>query len=95
MAGNTLAVIIAVYVMMSLITMLVYAHDKRSASRGGWRVSERTLHTLELLCGWPGALLAQSLFRHKRRKVRFMLIFVAIMSLHLAGWIAYVVLWRS
>ncbi|ALV08008.1 DUF1294 domain-containing protein [Roseateles depolymerans] len=60
-----------VYMAMSLATFIVYALDKRAAKLGQWRVKENTLHGLALLCGWPGALLAQHLLRHKSAKPSF------------------------
>ncbi|MDT8998106.1 cold shock and DUF1294 domain-containing protein [Paucibacter sp. APW11] len=60
-----------VYVAMSLATFIVYAGDKRAAQKNGWRVAEGTLHGLALACGWPGALLAQQLLRHKSVKQPF------------------------
>lgn len=56
------------YVVMSVFTYLMYADDKQNAATGRWRTSESTLHWLELLCGWPGALVAQWSLRHKNRK---------------------------
>lgn len=41
------------------------------AERGRWRTPENTLHVAELLGGWPGALVAQQLFRHKTRKISY------------------------
>jgi uncharacterized membrane protein YsdA (DUF1294 family) len=52
-------IIAAVYGLMSLITFVVYYLDKRAARLGRPRTPEATLHVLELLGGWPGALLAQ------------------------------------
>lgn len=63
------------YTAMSLATFIVYALDKRAARRGDWRVAENTLHGLALLCGWPGALLAQELLRHKSVKPAFRRVF--------------------
>jgi uncharacterized membrane protein YsdA (DUF1294 family) len=60
--------------------------DKRRAARGEWRISEAALHSAELLGGWPGALLAQRVFRHKRQKTGYMLVFWAIVALHGCGW---------
>jgi uncharacterized membrane protein YsdA (DUF1294 family) len=57
------------------VTFLVYAWDKSAARRGAWRVPESTLHVLALLGGWPGALLAQRVLRHKTRKQPFGAIF--------------------
>ncbi|MEV8268023.1 DUF1294 domain-containing protein [Microbacterium sp. NPDC076911] len=60
-----------VYVAMSIVTFVSYGIDKAAAPRARRRVSERTLLVLGLLAGWPGALLAQQLFRHKTRKRSF------------------------
>jgi uncharacterized membrane protein YsdA (DUF1294 family)/cold shock CspA family protein len=60
------------YMAMSLATFIVYAGDKRAASKMQQRVPERTLHLLALGCGWPGALLAQQLLRHKSSKPAFL-----------------------
>jgi uncharacterized membrane protein YsdA (DUF1294 family) len=67
--------IAAVYVVMSILTVVVYAADKRAAVRARRRVPEATLHALELLGGWPGAILAQQLLRHKTRKRGFLAVF--------------------
>ncbi len=84
---NTLWLIAAgLYGSASIATFLVYWHDKRAAVRGGSRVPEKTLHGLEFLGGWPGALAAQQLIRHKNRKVRFFLVTWSIGLLHGAAW---------
>jgi uncharacterized membrane protein YsdA (DUF1294 family) len=79
--------VIFAYAVMSFVTFCVYGFDKRRAKCGGWRVSERHLHGLEFLGGWPGAILGQFLFRHKLRKVTYMLVFVGIITVHVAGWV--------
>ncbi|WP_457101744.1 DUF1294 domain-containing protein [Microbacterium sp. P5_E9] len=61
----------ALYLAMSLVAFAAYGFDKAAARRGGRRVSEQTLLTFGLVCGWPGALVAQQLFRHKTRKRSF------------------------
>jgi uncharacterized membrane protein YsdA (DUF1294 family) len=61
----------ALYVAMSLITFAAYALDKAAARRGAQRISEQTLLLLGILCGWPGALVAQQVLRHKTRKRTF------------------------
>jgi uncharacterized membrane protein YsdA (DUF1294 family) len=66
----------------SLASLLLYAADKRAARAGTRRIAERTLHLTALLGGWPGALAAQQLFRHKYRKTPFMLRFVLSAVLH-------------
>ena len=60
-----------VYAVMSLLTFAVYAKDKAAARDRAWRVAESTLHALALAGGWPGALIAQQVLRHKTIKASF------------------------
>lgn len=76
-----------VYGLMSAITFVVYALDKRAAGRADRRTPEARLHVLELLGGWPGALLAQRLIRHKNAKVGYQVVFWLIGVIHAAGWV--------
>lgn len=80
------------YLAFSLLTFAFYWHDKRSALRGERRIPEKTLHLLELFGGWPGALLAQQVFRHKTRKWSFQLLFWLIVLLHQTLWLDYLYL---
>lgn len=64
-----------VYVVASVITFLAYAQDKSAAQHNRWRTKENTLHSLALVGGWPGALLAQKLLRHKSSKASFQRVF--------------------
>ncbi len=59
------------YCIASAITFVAYAADKSAAERRAWRTQEDTLHVLALVGGWPGALLAQQVLRHKSSKVEF------------------------
>ena len=79
--------VIGVYGLMSLITFVAYYLDKRAARLSRPRTPEVTLHVLELLGGWPGALLAQRLIRHKNAKVGYQVVFWLIVAVHVAGWI--------
>jgi uncharacterized membrane protein YsdA (DUF1294 family) len=60
---------------MSLACAAAYWKDKSAAKKGQWRIRESTLLILGLLGGWPGAVLAQQMLRHKTRKVAFQVIF--------------------
>jgi uncharacterized membrane protein YsdA (DUF1294 family) len=71
---------------VSALALVFYGVDKAQAARGGRRVRESTLHLLELLGGWPGALLGMSLFRHKTRKASFLVVTWGIVLLHAAAW---------
>ncbi|WP_461476682.1 DUF1294 domain-containing protein [Microbacterium sp. HJ5] len=61
----------ALYAVTSILAFAAYGLDKRAARRNGQRVSEQALLTLGLVGGWPGALVAQQVFRHKTRKRTF------------------------
>jgi len=63
------------YVAASIITFSAYARDKSAARNEGWRTSENTLHTLALVGGWPGAMIAQQTLRHKSKKTEFRMVF--------------------
>lgn len=67
--------IFAFYMIVSLLTFIMYAVDKSAAKKGAWRTQERTLHLLSLAGGWPGALVAQQKLRHKSKKQSFRLVF--------------------
>ena len=64
-----------VYAVASLVAFVAYARDKSAARSGRWRTAESTLHLFALAGGWPGALAAQRLLRHKTRKQPFQAVF--------------------
>lgn len=70
------------YAVFSVIAYVAYAVDKRAAERGTWRTKEATLHLLALLGGWPGALIAQRVFRHKTRKASFQAVYWTTVGLN-------------
>lgn len=80
-------------VAISLFTFMAYAADKARAKSAEWRVPELTLHGLELIGGWPGAYLAQWVFRHKSSKFSYQLVFWLIVGLHQLVTIDYVLGW--
>lgn len=64
---------LALYYVGSGITYGVYARDKTAAQNAGRRTPELRLHLMSLVGGWPGALIAQALLRHKTRKLSFLI----------------------
>jgi uncharacterized membrane protein YsdA (DUF1294 family) len=78
-------------VVMSIVAFFFYGFDKQRAKIGGRRVPEQTLHILAFLGGWPGALLAQRILRHKTQKISFRIAFWIVVILHLStiGAVAY------
>ena len=67
--------LVAAYGALSVVTFLVYAADKSAAEQGRWRTAESTLHGLAIMGGWPGALVARRVFRHKTTKQPFRSVF--------------------
>lgn len=66
----------------SCAAFVLYGVDKRRAGTMARRIPERTLQLLALAGGWPGALLAQRVFRHKTRKIPFLIVFWILSALH-------------
>lgn len=81
--------ILLIYAAASVVAFVAYGLDKRAAGRGRWRIAESTLHAIELCGGFPGAFLGQHVFRHKRAKARYMIVFWLIVVAHVVGWAAW------
>lgn len=81
--------ILLIYALMSLVAVVAFTIDKAAAVKGERRVPERTLHTIEALGGWPGALIALDLVKHKRQKRSYTLTLYLIAALHVAAWLLY------
>jgi len=81
--------VLALYVVASLLAFFAYAIDKSAAKRNQWRTQESTLHLFALIGGWPGALIAQRLLRHKSTKASFQVVFWITVALNCGalGWL--------
>ncbi|OZA27557.1 MAG: DNA-binding protein [Hydrogenophilales bacterium 17-64-11] len=75
LAGKLPAAVAGIYLVASLVAFVAYALDKSAARNGQRRTPESTLHLFALAGGWPGALLAQRLLRHKSSKQSFQFVF--------------------
>lgn len=69
------SVLALAFVGASTICFFLYAWDKGAAEANRRRTPEATLHLWALLGGWPGALVAQHVLRHKSRKASFQAMF--------------------
>lgn len=69
---------------INLVTFVAYGVDKRAAIRKTWRIPEIQLHTLEFLGGWPGAYIAQKIFRHKTKKRSYQAMFWLVSAMQIA-----------
>lgn len=87
-AGWLPGAVLALYIIASIVAFFAYAVDKSAASRNRWRTQESTLHLFALLGGWPGALAAQRLFRHKSSKASFQAMFwlTVVLNCGALGW---------
>jgi uncharacterized membrane protein YsdA (DUF1294 family) len=74
--------VLALYLVASVLSFGAYAFDKSAARHQRRRISERSLHLLGLFGGWPGALIAQRLLHHKSAKASFQLFFRASVLLN-------------
>ncbi|WP_104204084.1 DUF1294 domain-containing protein [Billgrantia saliphila] len=83
--------LLGAYALLSVITFGMYGIDKAAAGKGRRRISETTLLFAGLIDGWPGALVAQRLFRHKTRKQPFQGIFWCgvVVNCGVLGWLVY------
>lgn len=79
------------YLFMSGVSYFMYWADKSAAQNEARRTPEANLHLVDLLCGWPGALLAQQQFRHKTVKQPFQAVFWLTVLINIAGvaWLVY------
>lgn len=80
-------VIVIGSVLMSMLTYLMYAKDKRAAINGNWRVPEKTLHIFSVAGGWLGALIAQDKLRHKTQKQPFRAIYWLTVAVNIAAFV--------
>jgi uncharacterized membrane protein YsdA (DUF1294 family)/cold shock CspA family protein len=67
---------------LSLISYVQYARDKRLAKRHAFRIPEARLHFIDLLGGWPGGWIAQKRYRHKVSKAGFQAVFAITIVLN-------------
>ena len=87
--GKVPTAVLALYVVASIVTFIVYAFDKSAAQSNRWRTPEGNLRLLALIGGWPGALAAQRLLRHKSNKTSFQIVFWATVFINcgVLGWL--------
>lgn len=76
------------YVGLSCASYVMYSQDKTAALRAMRRTPEARLHFVDLLGGWPGALMAQQRLRHKTLKASFQSVFWCTVAANIvaAGW---------
>lgn len=73
------------FLLVNLLTFVIYGMDKMGARRAWRRISEVTLLAFGLVGGWVGAILAQQTFRHKTQKQPFKVYFWVSVGLSVLG----------
>lgn len=84
-AGKLPFLVPGLYLGASIAAFTAYAFDKSAAQGNKWRTRESTLLFLGLIGGWPGALLAQCVLRHKSKKHSFQLQFWVTVMVNSVG----------
>ena len=84
-AGKLPLVVFGLYLLASMVAFVAYALDKSAARNDRRRTPDRTLHVFSLAGGWPGALIAQRLLRHKTQKESFRVVFWFTVAINCAA----------
>jgi len=74
------------FIFINIFSFFIYLYDKVKAIKNRQRVSEKSLHILSVIGGFIGSLLSMMIFRHKIKKIKFMVVYMIIM----ATWIAII-----
>lgn len=82
--------IIIYFIIINLIGFLVMWLDKQKAKRGNWRIPEKTLFIITGLGGGIGTIAGMYIFRHKIRKIGFVIGFPFITILEIVAIIWFV-----
>ncbi len=80
--------VLFLYLGVSAVTFGSYAIDKSASRMKQRRVAETSLILLGMLGGWPGAILAQQLLRHKTAKPTFRAVFWASVLINVFAFVA-------
>lgn len=77
-------IIINIYlIILNIITFLIMGIDKYLAIKKKYRISEFHLITLTLFGGSVGSLLGMIIFRHKTKKMKFLIIIPLSIIIHI------------
>ncbi len=77
--GIQIKYILIYFAIINLIGFLMMWYDKHQAKWGNWRVPEKTLFMITFLGGGIGTLIGMYTFRHKTKKMRFVIGFPTIL----------------
>lgn len=81
--------IIIYLLIINIIGFLIMGIDKLKAIKGMWRIPENTLFAFTFLGGGVGNILGMYIFRHKTKKLKFIIGMPAILILEILIYIYF------
>lgn len=82
--------IIAYTAFINTIAYFAIKIDKRRAEKKMWRASEKTLQLLSLFGGFIGSSIAMKIYRHKTKKISYLLMHLIIVILWITVLFVYI-----
>ena len=70
-------------IIINIISFILYGLDKFKAIKNKWRIPENILLLISFLGGSIGSILGMCIFRHKTKKIKFILLNTLFLILHL------------
>lgn len=77
------------FIAINLIGFLAMYIDKKKAKKGNWRIPEKTLFIITALGGGIGTIAGMYTFRHKTKKIAFVIGFPVITILEIIAILYY------
>lgn len=78
-------VVLSVFAVINIVGFIVSGVDKYKARRSLWRIPEITFFWLVFMGGAPGVYLGLLLFRHKTKRLKFMVGIPLIFAFQITG----------
>lgn len=75
--------VVIYFIIINLITCILYGVDKLKAMAGGRRTPEKVLLGATFIGGSVGALIGMQVFRHKTRHLKFQICVPLFLVLHI------------
>ena len=83
--------IVIYFIVINLIGFFIMWLDKRKAKKGAWRIPEKTLFIITALGGGIGTITGMYTFRHKTKKIQFVIGFPLITILEIISIIWFMI----
>ena len=74
------------FIIINLISFVLFFIDKQKAKKDKWRIQEKTLHSMSFLGGVFGSIAAMLIFHHKTKKTVFIVITIAALIFNIAAY---------